>query len=259
VAHFAWSLSPTAPAAPSLRQLIPSGSLIRCQLIHVYHHPSFLLVWTKLARVASAPTTPALTLCAVSSFILEGADPFTMSWHSCFAARWKTQLLTSWPPVPKSFWLSCWMPSCFLDVDALLNLGPLFQCCVPGTSIVFSQPSILYGFLLQHCPTLVPDDCVLCMVQEWNDWSSLCRQLANFFQDPPSPWVHFFSCWLHPTVRCQSPYRFFCALTVFTEASSLGTSSHTATGSITTEVGSLLSRQAVVSFGQAFTLDPTLY
>jgi hypothetical protein len=34
--------SPTAPAAPSLRPLVPSGSLIGCQSVQVYHrHPAF--------------------------------------------------------------------------------------------------------------------------------------------------------------------------------------------------------------------------
>jgi hypothetical protein len=34
--------SPTAPAALSLRPFVPSGSLIRCQSVQVYHHhPSF--------------------------------------------------------------------------------------------------------------------------------------------------------------------------------------------------------------------------
>jgi hypothetical protein len=36
--------SPTAPAAPTLKPLIPSSSVIRRQLVQVYyHHPSFLL------------------------------------------------------------------------------------------------------------------------------------------------------------------------------------------------------------------------
>jgi hypothetical protein len=32
--------SPSAPAAPSLRQLVPSGSLIRCDPVQMYHHQS---------------------------------------------------------------------------------------------------------------------------------------------------------------------------------------------------------------------------
>jgi hypothetical protein len=34
---------------------------------------------------------------------------------------------------------------------------------------------------------------------------------ANFFRDPPLPWVGFFSCRLRPTARCLSPCRFFSA------------------------------------------------
>jgi hypothetical protein len=36
--------SPTAPAVPSLRPFIPSGSLIRCKPVQMYHHhPTFLI------------------------------------------------------------------------------------------------------------------------------------------------------------------------------------------------------------------------
>jgi hypothetical protein len=31
-------LAVITPAAPSLRPLVPSGSLIRCELVQVYHH-----------------------------------------------------------------------------------------------------------------------------------------------------------------------------------------------------------------------------
>jgi hypothetical protein len=47
-------------------------------------------VETKIPRVAGVPTYPALTLCAVSSFILEGANPSTMSWHS-FSESWSSK------------------------------------------------------------------------------------------------------------------------------------------------------------------------
>jgi hypothetical protein len=71
-------------------------------------------------------------------------------------------------------------------------------------------------------------------------WWVICLLVAaNFFQDPPLPWVHFFGCWRHPTTRCRSPYRSFSALTVFIAAFSLRTSSCTATDSVSTEVGSL--------------------
>jgi hypothetical protein len=44
VAWFAWCLLSTAPIALFLRPLVPSGSLISCQLVQVYHHHHLPLV-----------------------------------------------------------------------------------------------------------------------------------------------------------------------------------------------------------------------
>jgi hypothetical protein len=49
-------------------------------------------------------------------------------------------------------------------VAAPLSLGPFFHCCIPGTSIVSSRASVFCGFFLQHCPCLVPNNCVPCAV-----------------------------------------------------------------------------------------------
>jgi hypothetical protein len=90
---------PTSPTARSLRPFILSGSLKRCEPVQVYHHhPSFHIMThhnrmqtikillsddeAKLSRVAGVPTSLALNLCAVSSFILEAANPSIMSQHS---------------------------------------------------------------------------------------------------------------------------------------------------------------------------------
>jgi hypothetical protein len=54
--------SPTPPTAPSLRALVPSGSLIRFQSFQLYHHhPEFFFSngGVKLSRVAGAPILPA--------------------------------------------------------------------------------------------------------------------------------------------------------------------------------------------------------
>jgi hypothetical protein len=57
------------PATPSLRLRIPSGSLIRCQSVHIYHHhPVFPISGAKLPKMVGAPTSLAPTLCAVSFF-----------------------------------------------------------------------------------------------------------------------------------------------------------------------------------------------
>jgi hypothetical protein len=50
------------------------------------------------------------------------------------------------------------------------------------------------------------------------------QAVANFFQDPPLPWVYFFIVQRCPAARCRSPYCFFSAPTVFTVACSLETS-----------------------------------
>jgi hypothetical protein len=122
--------SPIAPTAPALRPLIPSSSLIRCKPVQVYHHQPlsrvpFWSVWAKVLRVVNVPTSLTLKLLVVFSFVSEGANPSTGSSHSVPITRWKTRLLTSWPPVRRSAWQSCWMPSCFLDIAAISGLGPL--------------------------------------------------------------------------------------------------------------------------------------
>jgi hypothetical protein len=55
---------------------------------------------------------------------------------------------------------------------------------------------------------------------------------ANFFQNPPLPWVCFFSQPWCLTAKYRSPCCCFSALTVFSAASSLGTSSYTALDSV---------------------------
>jgi hypothetical protein len=78
---FLWlgSHSDYSPTATSLRLFILSGSLIRCQLIQVYHHPSFWLVWANFPRVINAPTSLALKLLVVFPSVWVVADSSTMS------------------------------------------------------------------------------------------------------------------------------------------------------------------------------------
>jgi hypothetical protein len=69
-------------------------------------------------------------------------------------------------------------------------------------------------------------------------WFIPLRAAANFFQDPPSLWV----CWpRRPTARCWSPCRFFSAMTGFTAASYLATSSCSATDFISSGFASIFS------------------
>jgi hypothetical protein len=77
-----WLGSPSDyfPTAPSLRSFVRSD-FIRCKLVHVYqHHP--LVSTGEVLRVVDTPTSLALKLLVVSSFVSEGADPSKMSNHS---------------------------------------------------------------------------------------------------------------------------------------------------------------------------------
>jgi hypothetical protein len=134
--------SATAFSTPSLRSLILSGSLIRCELVKVYHCHLALVGAGKSSEwpvlLHPQPRAP----CTVSFFVLERADSTMPShslpvtwWKSWLLASlpvtwWKSRLLVSWPPVQKSAWCSCRMPSNFLDVAAVSGLSPLCHCCV---------------------------------------------------------------------------------------------------------------------------------
>jgi hypothetical protein len=68
---------PTAPAAPFLKPLVTSSSLIRCQLVQVDpHHPAFPIGGGKSSSVVNA-TSPPLTLFAGSWTLI----PLLPSWH----------------------------------------------------------------------------------------------------------------------------------------------------------------------------------
>jgi hypothetical protein len=79
--------SPTTTTAPSLRALVPSGTLIRFQSVQViiiiqnvllFSLPlSLPTVGAMTSGVAGAPTHPALTPCTISLFVPEGADTST--------------------------------------------------------------------------------------------------------------------------------------------------------------------------------------
>jgi hypothetical protein len=86
---------------PTLTSLLLKGAhpeqlLISCKLVQVYHyHPTFLISGAKVPRMVCAPTSPALTLCAVSSFVSERANPAKMSSHLFFESQQKTRLLAT--------------------------------------------------------------------------------------------------------------------------------------------------------------------
>jgi hypothetical protein len=89
--------SPTSCAAPSLRPLASSSSLIQCQSIQIYHI-LFCLVQAKDWRVISASTSPVLKLYAVCSFISEGAGSYTVFRNWFFDSWQKTRPFASLSP-----------------------------------------------------------------------------------------------------------------------------------------------------------------
>jgi hypothetical protein len=135
------------------------------------------------------------------------------------------------------------MPSPSSGFVATLSLGRLYHYGLPGECVVSSRTFVLSRFLLQHCPCLVPDDRVPCVVQELHGESSLWSRR-------PGSWTLFLSCWRRPTARCRSPYRFFSADSFrcgifFRDFLALESDC------ISTEVSSLLSGQAFVASWQA--------
>jgi hypothetical protein len=201
--------SPTAPAVPSLRPLIPSSSLkgaSRSRFITIFFLQS---VWVKVPRVVSASILMALKLLLMSllsfrSWLTPPQSPVThflqanggsdyllrdLQLYSFSEDPAGYRLLSrcscsfkSWSLIPllQSGWVCCLLSS-------VHTLGALLATLsVPGPW----QPCPLRGAgLAQRVIRL--------------------RVAANFFLDPPSSWVCFFGCQLHPMARSRSPYRFF--------------------------------------------------
>jgi hypothetical protein len=138
-----------SPSAPSLRPVIPSSSLIRCDPVQVYHHQPWSRVPFQLMQAegpseVDVPTSLALKLLVVSSFVSEGADPCIMSYHSFFESSWKTQPCVSQPPASWFVEGPHKMSPCFPGMTAVSGFRSLCHCCTPRSSVISSQPSVLY-------------------------------------------------------------------------------------------------------------------
>jgi hypothetical protein len=179
--------------SPSLRLFVLSNSLIGCQSVQVYYHQPFFphirmqtikillsVGGCKVPRVAGAPAYLALSLCAASSFVSEGANPSTMSSHSFFKSWQMTWLFNSWSPAQ-------WFPWWCLFLIPLLHSG--------------SWMSILLRLPLQHCP--------------WSTFSVISGWLSVLYDcvlyDVPLLHGRSSICGRWPTARCWSPCRFFSA------------------------------------------------
>jgi hypothetical protein len=88
---------------------------------------------------------------------------------------------------------------------AVLGLGPLCHCCIPGPSNVSSRMSILSGFLVPHRPGCISCDCVPCAVARLYCGSSSCRlwqitSVTHNFPGSEFSWRRF-SCAISPSYR----------------------------------------------------------
>jgi hypothetical protein len=128
------------------------------------------------------------------------------------------------------------------DVVAPLRLGPLFHCCFPGLSVVSSRGPLL-------------------RVSSWSTVPSWCLTTVSLTQCRNGTAKHRYAgggqllpgttTALGPFLRLTKAPYFYIPVPVsllqyfdtFTAAFSLGTSSRTAVDSISSEAGSLLSRQ----------------
>jgi hypothetical protein len=91
--------SPAAPATPSLRLLIPCGSLIGCQPVQVYHHhPDFQIGGGKGSENGQYSYSYIHSSYLLLVVSLEGANHSTMYWYSFFESWQKIRLFASWTP-----------------------------------------------------------------------------------------------------------------------------------------------------------------
>jgi hypothetical protein len=81
---------PTAPVAHSLRLLVPSRSMIRCQSVQAYRHHPPPVGAQKSSKSGQCSTSIDLKLLEVSSFISVGAKPSTKFFRPFSAVYWKT-------------------------------------------------------------------------------------------------------------------------------------------------------------------------
>jgi hypothetical protein len=186
--------APASPASPSSRPLVLSGSLIRCELVQVYHHhPAFPFGGGKTSCSGRCSyISGSYSLCHFF-FHFGGGQPH----HSVLTLIfWILAIFFVISNPRVSLKVSLTFPmlfsrSCCLLLHPMMPLAVVLSflrciCRIASRSLIPLMPFsfawrlfpnvILSGFFLQHCVCLVPDDRVPCVVQEWHGGSSLCRR-----------------------------------------------------------------------------------
>jgi hypothetical protein len=190
--------SPTAPAAPSLRPLVPSRSLYVlvgpgvspstsfpraagkssesgrcCYISGVYSVCNFFFCFGR------GPTPPQNSVTFRNPMEIPTTRFTTYSPKGCLTVLLNALLLPrrSCPSRHRSF-----MP--FLHFGCSRSLFPN-----------------VHPFGVQHHPCMVPDDCVPCAVQERHGQPSVCGGRPNSPGTHHHPWAHFFDFRRRPPAR----------------------------------------------------------
>jgi hypothetical protein len=136
--------------APFLRLLVPSS--YRCVII--------FSVYGEFPELTCAPPARACKPVVTSSSILVGADSSTMSSHSLSAARWKSRLIASRPPVRESFRGLHRISPCFPDVAPMSCFVPWSRCRVSWQVLYYYVPCAVPerygGTIVPGCYQLLP-------------------------------------------------------------------------------------------------------
>jgi hypothetical protein len=126
---------PTAPAAPSSKSVVPSGSLINYHSVQVHHHHLFsnwcgqkFQEWLMLLHFW-------LLICCLF-FRFGGGRPLHNIQSLTSLTQWKSRRLASRPPTRESIWRSFLITSRFIDVAAALNLDSVVAFRVLSYSLL---------------------------------------------------------------------------------------------------------------------------
>jgi hypothetical protein len=179
--------SPTAPAVPSLRSLVPSGFLIGSRRMTIL----LRLVRSKVPGVLNGHTILSPKLLVASSFVSEGTDSSKMSSSSFFSN----------PGGRSGFSLHDLqydgLPIDPVDVPSLPRRG----CYLKSRFLMPLLPSVFARRLLPNVRPFEVPCTASSLTCPWRQCPLLgagmaqrdmpLRAATNFFRDPPSPWVRF--------------------------------------------------------------------
>jgi hypothetical protein len=152
--------SPTAPAAPSLRPLVLSGSLVRCQLVQIYHHHRSPVGAVKSSKSGQCSYSACCVLfCFRPGWLL--LNVLTFIFHEVSTLRFMISSMRAFLKI-------------LLDVLSFLRRSYFFKLWI---RIPFMPTWRIHGLLSSVYPPL---PCVPSF--SWLRWlTAACRPLCRFF------------------------------------------------------------------------------